>query len=68
MKDDCIRDELRRIRGSRSQREMAALCGVSQQSISQWERAKATPKITKIIILERIFNEPKESLFPDIFD
>ena len=55
-------------RGNRKQKEIAKLCGIKQQTYSHWETGRCTPPISKIIVLEKILNIPKEVLFLDIFN
>jgi len=62
------RTALIKARGKRTQAEIAALCGVEQQTYSHWERGRTRPSIEKMILLERILGVPKEELFSDIFN
>jgi transcriptional regulator with XRE-family HTH domain len=55
-------------RGEYDQSVIASLCGVVQQTYSQWELGRTTPSIRKMIILEKVLGQPKELLFPDIFN
>lgn len=55
-------------RGNRTQKEIAILCGVKQQTYSHWETGRATPSIKKMITLEQILGVPKEKLFFDVFN
>ena len=63
-----IRKKLICARGKRTQSEVAALCGVEQQTYSHWERGRSTPPIKKMLILERVLEMPKEELFFDVFN
>lgn len=63
-----LRKKLIAARGKRTQSEIAALCGVEQQTYSHWERGRSTPSIKKMLILERVLGVPKEELFFDIFN
>lgn len=62
------RTALIKARGKRTQSEIAALCGVEQQTYSHWERGRSRPSIEKMLILERVLGVPKEELFSDIFN
>jgi len=62
------RATLIKARGKRTQSEIAALCGVEQQTYSHWERGRAKPSIEKMLLLERVLGVPKEELFSDIFN
>lgn len=63
-----IRKRLISARGKRTQSEVAALCGVEQQTYSHWERGRSTPPIKKMLLLEKVLGVPKEELFFDIFN
>jgi transcriptional regulator with XRE-family HTH domain len=62
------RENLILARGNNTQEEIAAKCGVKQQTYSHWEMGRATPSIKKMIILERVLGVPKETLFFDLFN
>lgn len=62
------RNKLVEARGEKTQAEIAALCGVEQQTYSHWERGRTRPSIEKMLILERVLGVPKEELFSDIFN
>lgn len=55
-------------RGKKTQAEVAALCGVEQQTYSHWERGRTRPSIEKMLVLEKVLNVPNEELFSDIFN
>lgn len=55
-------------RGTRTQAEVAVLCGVEQQTYSHWERGRTRPSIEKMLLLEKVLGVPKEELFSDIFN
>lgn len=63
-----LRKKLVAARGKRTQSEVAALCGVEQQTYSHWERGRSTPSIRKMLVLEHVLGVPKEELFFDIFN
>ncbi len=48
-----------------SQEELAAVCGVSRQSVSKWEADIALPEIEKIMILSDIFHVSTDVLLHD---
>lgn len=62
-----IRYELIKARGKENQSKIASYCGVTQQTYSHWERGKSNPSIKHILMLEQLFNVPKEVLFSDLF-
>ena len=55
---------LRKAKGY-SQEELAAICGVSRQSISKWEADIALPEIEKIMILSDTFQVTTDVLLHD---
>ncbi|MGD8399736.1 MAG: helix-turn-helix transcriptional regulator [Bacillota bacterium] len=55
-------------RGENHQSVIAAMCGVVQQTYSHWERGRTTPSVQRMIILEKVLGQPKELLFPDVFN
>ena len=55
-------------RGKRTQKEIAQIVGVGQQTYSHWERGRSAPSIPKMLLLERVLDTPKEILFFDIFN
>ncbi len=63
-----IRKHLVEARGKRTQRDVAKLVGVEQQTYSHWERGRSTPSISKMLLLEKILEVPKEKLFFDVFN
>lgn len=63
-----LRKNLVAARGKRTQSEIAALCGVEQQTYSHWERGRSTPSIRKMLVLEQVLGVPKEELFFDVFN
>ena len=62
------RKYLVKARGNRTQTEIAKMVGVEQQTYSHWERGRSTPSITKMLLLEKILDTPKEVLFFDVFN
>lgn len=48
-----------------TQEELAALCGVSRQSISKWEADVVLPEIDKLLILGEIFHVSMDILCKD---
>jgi len=62
------RTYLIKARGNRTQTEIAKMVGVEQQTYSHWERGRSTPSISKMLLLEKILNTPKEVLFFDVFN
>ena len=62
-----MREKLIAYRGERSQKEMGAMFGVSQQAWCKWEMAIATPRP---FLMKRIADDsgiPMEVLFADSF-
>jgi transcriptional regulator with XRE-family HTH domain len=55
-------------RGKMTQSEVAAKCGVEQQTYSHWETGRTRPSIEKMLLLEKVLGVPKEELFSDIFN
>jgi len=47
------RTALIKARGKRTQSEIAALCGVEQQTYSHWERGRSKPSIEKCYCLRK---------------
>lgn len=62
------REKLIAFRGSRTQAEMAARYGVSQQAWGQWETGKKTPVVVTMKKLEFDSGIPMEELFFDVFN
>lgn len=57
-----------RIHAGYSQHQMAILLGVSQQTVSKYEKAAITPGHFRIIReYEKVLGVRAEELFPDIF-
>lgn len=66
-----MRSQLKRARVSAgyTQEELAGFLGLSQQTISKYEKAVTTPSHFKIIRdCERLLGVRAEQLFPDVFD
>lgn len=60
--------KIARIRAGLSQYQVAALVGVSQQTIAKWEIGKSSPRtLVMIRHLSTTLETPMETLFPDIF-
>lgn len=62
------REKLIKARGDLTQTYIATLCGVEQQTYSHWEVGRSKPSIEKMVILEKLFDVPKEELFSDVFN
>lgn len=56
--------ELRKANGM-TQEELAAICGVSRQSISKWEADIALPETDKLLILGETFRVSMDALLKD---
>lgn len=54
---------IRELRGARTQREFAELCGVGQSAVSQWESGDDVPTPSTYIRLAAIANEPLRTYF-----
>jgi len=66
-----LRKQLRiaRITAELSQKELAQLVGVSQQTIAKWERGVTSPSHLKHIrAISATLKQPMDVLFPDVFD
>ena len=63
-----MREALIRYRGRRSQKEMAELYGISQQTWSFWENGKSTPPAKMMKRISDNSGIPVEKLFFDIFN
>lgn len=63
-----MRDLLIKYRGKRTQKEMAEIYGVSQQTWALWELGKSAPKphIMKQISVDS--KKPMEKIFFDVFN
>lgn len=60
--------KIARIRAGLSQYQVAALVGVSQQTIAKWELGITTPShFSHLRALERSLDLQAEAMFPDIF-
>lgn len=60
---------IKRIENGYSQRELAGLVKVSQQTIAKWERGITTPsQFKQIRLLENLLNADAQELFPDVFE
>lgn len=55
-------EELRKER-SMTQRELAALAGVQQNTVSQWESGKRNPSLKFLVILSKIFGCTIDELY-----
>lgn len=62
------RERLIEYRGGRTQVEMAARYGVSQQAWQKWESGEITPTVDKMKRLEDDSGIPMEVLFFDAFN
>ncbi|MBE0470404.1 MAG: helix-turn-helix transcriptional regulator [Methyloprofundus sp.] len=65
-----LRIELKvsRIQNQLSQKQLAKLVGVSQQTIAKWELGVTTPSHFKHLRkLESVLEKPANHLFPDLF-
>lgn len=59
---------LRELRGSKSQSEIAAKIGISQQAWSSWESGRTVPKPCMMQLLEDMFQTKKEEIFFNDFN
>lgn len=62
------RDLLIKYRGNRSQDDMAALYGVTQQAWSRWERGITAPRYDIMLKIERNSGLKMEDIFFDVFN
>lgn len=63
-----MRLRLARIEARLSQKELALIVGVSQQTIGKWENGLTTPaQFKQIRKLETVLCQPASALFPDLF-
>ena len=62
------RDKLIRYRGDRTQADMAAIYGVSQQAWNSWELGLTKPRPYIMKLLELDSGIPMETLFFDAFN
>ena len=62
------REKLSAFRGERSQADMAAIYGVSQQAWSKWEMGIWKPNVVIMKQLEVDSGIPMEDLFFDVFN
>ena len=62
------REKLIAFRGKRSQSDMAAVYGVSQQACSMWEVGALKPNVVTMKRLEIDSGIPMEELFFDVFN
>ena len=62
------REKLIAFRGNRSQSDMAAVYGVSQQAWSMWEMGALKPNVVTMKRLEIDSGIPMEELFFDVFN
>lgn len=46
-----------------TQREVAKLLGVTQQTIFNWEQGKQEPKVKQAIELSKLYNLPLDNIF-----
>lgn len=60
-------NKCKELRGNRSQKDIAAFLGVTQQQYSNIEKSINPPKLETCIKLSKIFNKPVDYIFPDIF-
>lgn len=60
---------IKRIENGYSQRELANVVKVSQQTIAKWEKGITTPsQFKQIRLLENLLNADARDLFPDLFN
>lgn len=58
-----------RIKAGLSQKELADKIGVTQQSVTKWEKGLTQPSSFRIMNeLEAVLKSKKECMFPDIFN
>lgn len=61
--------KLARVAAGHSQKELASIIGVSQQTIAKWELGITTPShFTHLRLIESALEQPADLLFPDIFE
>ena len=58
-----IADNLKQLRGTRTQKEVADAIGVTSMAISQYEQGERIPSDTIKIKLANYFNVPVENIF-----
>lgn len=63
-----VREKLIEIRGSRSQKEMAEIYGVTQQTWSKWELGGTVPSLMLMKQIEIDSKIPMEVIFFDVFN
>jgi len=63
-----MRDILIKARGDTSQKEMALIFGVKQQTYSSWETGRSKPAPFIMKQMEIHFSIPMEELFFDVFN
>lgn len=63
-----IQLKIARVESGLSQKDLADVIGVSQQTIAKWELGITTPNHFKHLrALEKILKKPSAILFPDLF-
>lgn len=51
-----------------TQTEVAVQLGIAHQTYSHWETGRIKyPPVKRMVAAEELFEEPKETLFPDVF-
>lgn len=63
-----MRDELIKVRGRRTQTEVATKIGISQKYMSKLELGHRTPSFKIAIKIARYYKKSIEELFPDLFE
>lgn len=63
-----MRDELIKVRGRRTQKEVATQIGISQKYLSKLELKQRTPSFKIANKISRFYKKSIEYLFPDLFE
>lgn len=61
------KNKCKKLRGKRTQKDIAVLIGITQQAYSRIEKSDNPPKMETCIKLSKIFEKPIDYIFPDIF-
>jgi len=60
------KNKCKKLRGKRTQKDIADLIGITQQAYSIIENSDKPPKMETCIKLSKIFEKPIDYIFPDI--
>lgn len=63
-----MRNELIKVRGRRTQTEVATKIGISQKHLSKLELGQRTPSFRIAIKIAKFYKKSIEDLFPDLFE